>query len=126
MNWSCSTLRGKGRAIRSNFERAMGEFARRCFVPLAAGGGVRGLDDVDRLLALGADKIVVNSGALQNPDLITDIARRYGSQCVVVSIDAKPNGAGHYHVHGEFGSRDSGRNAQDWAARRRIAGQGKS
>jgi cyclase len=113
-----------GEGDRANFEQTVRDFAKGCFVPLAAGGGVRTLADVDRLLAIGADKIVVNSGALARPELITDIARKYGSQCVVVSIDAKPNGAGGYCVYADFASRNTGLDAQAWAREAQDRGAG--
>jgi len=114
----------KGEGLRANFEQAVRDFAKRCFVPLAAGGGVRTLADVDRLLAIGADKIVVNSGALARPDLITEIANKYGSQCVVVSIDARPQGDS-YRVYADFASRDTGLDVETWAreAQQRGAGE---
>ncbi len=106
----------KGEGSRTNFEQAVRDFAKRCFVPLAAGGGVRTLADVDRLLAIGADKIVVNSGALARSELITEIARSYGSQCAVVSIDAKPDGNGRYRVFSDFATRDTGLDAASLGA----------
>src|SRR5262245_61693352 len=63
------------------------ELADECFMPLTVGGGVRSLDDVRRLLQVGADKVALNTAAVENPDLIAQIAHRFGSQCVVVSID---------------------------------------
>src|SRR5205814_2068843 len=64
------------------------ELADECFMPLTVGGGVRTVDDVRRLLQVGADKVALNTAAVNSPDLIGQIARRFGSQCVVVSIDA--------------------------------------
>jgi cyclase len=107
------TRPGEGR--RENFERVVGDFARRCFVPLAAGGGVRTIDDVQRLLRLGADKVVVNSGAFERPELITEIADRFGTQCVILSIDAKRHANGAYEVFTHFGTRPTGRTPADWA-----------
>lgn len=63
------------------------EFADECFMPLAVGGGIRSVDDVRRLLAVGADKVVINTIAYENPDIITEISQTFGAQCVVVSID---------------------------------------
>ena len=90
--------------------------ARRCFVPMAAGGGVRNLEDVHRLLACGADKVVVNTGAIERPGLITEIAESLGAQCVVLSIDAKRNDDG-YAVYSRFGSRLTGLTPENWARR---------
>lgn len=113
-----------GAGERASFEAVIRELAERCFVPLAAGGGVRGLADVERLMAMGADKVVVNSGALERPSLITDIARAYGAQCVVVSIDAKRHGDRSYEVLGRFGSVPTGRSPEDWAREAEALGAG--
>jgi cyclase len=113
-----------GEGDRANFDRVVRDFAKRCFVPLAAGGGVRSIEDVDRLLNIGADKIVINSGAIAQPTLITEIARRYGSQCVVVSIDAKPDGDGGYRVFADFGNRNTELEVEAWARRAQDCGAG--
>lgn len=117
------TRPGEGR--RESFETVVSDFARRCFVPLAAGGGVRTIDDVQRLLRLGADKIVINSGAFEQPELITEIAERFGTQCVVLSIDAKQHADKSYEVFTEFGTKPTGCTPQDWAqeGERRGAGE---
>ena len=74
---------------KENFYNTVEKFAINCFVPLAVGGGVSSVEDVSRLLNLGADKVTINSQAFEQPELVTAAARKYGSQCVVVSIDAK-------------------------------------
>ncbi len=103
-------------ADRSAFDGVVQNFARNCFVPVAAGGGVRSLDDVRRYLDLGADKAVVNTGALDRPELITEIARAYGSQCCVVSIDAKRTGDDNdYRVFSSFGGSETAHDPVDWA-----------
>lgn len=111
-------------SARAAFREVIGHFSRNCFVPLSAGGGVRNLDDVKELLALGADKIVVNTGALERPDLIGEIADRYGSQCVVLSIDAKRSTDGRYEVYSTFGSHPTGFQPTDWAKRGEALGAG--
>lgn len=113
-----------GKGDRTNFEKVVGDFARRCFVPLAAGGGVRSLADVHRLMEVGADKAVVNSGALERPELITEIASAFGAQCVVVSIDAKREAGGEYQVYRSFGAVPTGRNPGDWAREAQDRGAG--
>ena len=113
-----------GTGERANFERVVSDFARRCFVPLAAGGGVRSIADVERLLAVGADKVVVNTGALERPALIGEIANAYGAQCVVVSIDAKRRDDGSYEVHGRFGAEPTGWDPADWAREAQALGAG--
>lgn len=104
-----------GQGTRASFFKVIERFARRCFVPVAAGGGIRTLDDVRLFMATGADKVVVNTEALAKPSFITEIAQLYGSQCVVVSIDAKPDDRGDYAVYSDFATRASGRNVIDWA-----------
>jgi cyclase len=108
---------------RRPFHAALRDLARRCFVPIAAGGGVRSLDDVRRLLRGGADKVVVNTGAVERPDLITEIAESYGAQCVVLSIDAAKDGDG-YAVRSHFGSRAAGMTPEAWARRGAALGAG--
>ncbi len=99
-------------------------FARNCFVPLAAGGGIRSLDDVKRFLDAGADKVVVNTGALRRPELITKIARLYGSQCVVLSIDVQKHDDRRYEVYSDFGGEPTGRNPVEWACEGQELGAG--
>lgn len=77
------------------FDAVVSEFSRKCFVPLCVGGGIRSLDDCRRFLDLGADKVAVNTMALEEPEFVTAAARRFGSQCVVASIDARKDGAGY-------------------------------
>lgn len=112
-----------GQGDRANFEAVISRFAGNCFVPLAAGGGIRTLDDVARALDLGADKIVVNTAALARPELITEIAERYGSQCVVVSLDAHRTDSG-YEVMTEFATKPSGLSPEAWAQEAEARGAG--
>lgn len=108
---------------RRPFLDVLRELARRCFVPMAAGGGIRSLDDVRRLLACGADKVIVNSGAIERPELITQIAESFGAQCVILSIDAKREADG-YHVYSHFGARPTGLAPESWARRGAELGAG--
>jgi len=112
-----------GTGDRENFYQVVSEFARDCFVPLAAGGGVKTVEDFRTLLATGADKIVINSEAIRRPELITEAARLFGSQCVVVSIDARYSG-GNYEVYTEFGTQSSGLQPHEWAMRAEELGAG--
>lgn len=98
----------------TSFEGVVSDVARRCFVPLSAGGGIRSLADARRFMSLGADKVVINSGALQRPELIAEIAEVYGAQCVVVAIDVRQGVAGG-EVFADFGRTATGRTAVDWA-----------
>lgn len=91
------------------------QIAEELTVPLAVGGGVRDLETVIRLIGAGAEKIVLNSGAMADPALIDQAARRYGAQCVVVSIDAKRGDDGALEVFTHNGSRPTGREPVAWA-----------
>lgn len=97
--------------------------AEQVFIPYAVGGGVRTVDDFRALLKTGADKIHVNTGAVQNPDVISDAAERFGSQCVVVSIDAKRREDG-WEVYVNGGRTPTGIDAVAWAAEAASRGAG--
>ncbi len=99
---------------RNLFTDILTRVAREIFIPLTVGGGIRTLADFDRVLKCGADKVSVNSGALSNPDLIDEAARRYGDQCVVLSMDVKRVGDD-FHVFAKGGREDTGRDALLWA-----------
>lgn len=79
------------------------QFARECFVPLTVGGGISNIDDIKQLLRAGADKVAINSSCYDNPDLITEAAQLYGSQCVVVSIDVRKHEDGRYECASHCG-----------------------
>ena len=106
------TASAEGRAL---FPEILRRVAGEIFIPLTVGGGVNTLADFDRVLKCGADKVSVNSGALADPELIPAAARRYGDQCVVLSVDAKRVG-GAFHVFAKGGRVDTGRDAVEWAA----------
>lgn len=114
------TASAEGRRL---FTEVLGRVAASIFIPLTVGGGIRGLDDFERVLGCGADKVSVNSGALQNPDLIREAARRYGSQCVVLSVDVKRVGQ-QYHVFRNGGRIDTGLEAMEWIRRGLADGAG--
>ncbi len=99
------------------------EITKECFMPLAVGGGVKALEDVQRLLDLGADKVVMNSGAIARPELIREAAARFGAQCVVVSIDAKRVGET-WEVFTEGGRVATGLDAVAWAKQAEALGAG--
>jgi cyclase len=92
-------------------------------IPLTVGGGVRTVADADRLLLHGADKVSMNSAALQNPSLITEVAQRWGSQCTVVAVDAKRTDTG-FGVFSHAGRRDAGRELGDWLKEAEARGAG--
>ncbi len=113
-----------GEGSREHFHRAIAELSRQCFVPLAAGGGVRSVDDFHALLGMGADKVVINTGAVENPGLITEAARLFGTQCVVLSVDARRRTDGTYEVYTHFGSHPTGLTPEAWARRAEDLGAG--
>lgn len=85
------------------------------FIPFTVGGGISTLDDIYRLLDNGADKVSLNSTALKNPQLIADCARTFGSQCIVIAIDAKRHANGKWHAYTHGGRNDTGIDALTWA-----------
>ena len=97
--------------------------AERVFIPLTVGGGVRQVNDVRRLLNAGADKVSINTAAVQNPQLVREASSIVGCQCIVVAIDAKKNG-GHWEVYTHGGRRATGIDAVEWAQRMERAGAG--
>ncbi len=97
--------------------------AARVFIPLTVGGGVRKVEDVRRLLNAGADKVSINTAAVQNPGLVREASGIVGNQCIVVAIDAKRNGGG-WEVYTHGGRRATGINVIDWAKRMQGAGAG--
>lgn len=101
---------------RKLFTDILTETAARVFIPLTVGGGINTVDDFDRVLKCGADKVSVNSGAIKNPSLIEEAAKKYGSQCVVISADVKRVN-GMYSVFAKGGRVDTGREAVSWIKR---------
>lgn len=99
------------------------DFADDCFMPLTVGGGVRTLEQVGRLLAVGADKVAVNTAAVERPEIVGEIARKYGSQCCVVSIDYRGAGA-KARVHTRSGKKDAGLSPVELAKRVESLGAG--
>lgn len=101
---------------RSLFTDILRRTASEVFIPLTVGGGIRSVDDFDRVLKCGADKVSVNSGAIANPSLIGAAAKKYGNQCVVLSMDVK-RVDGCFRVFAKGGREDTGLDALDWAER---------
>ncbi|NOS72778.1 MAG: imidazole glycerol phosphate synthase subunit HisF [Verrucomicrobia bacterium] len=116
-----ATAHGRGTMV-NVIERA----ADQCFMPLTVGGGIRSVDDMYTMLRAGADKTSINSSALANPDLIRQGAEKFGSQCIVVSIDAKrvAPGVDQWRVFSHGGRKDTGLDAVDWAKRAVSLGAG--
>ena len=107
------TASHEGRAL---FTDILCEVASTIFIPLTVGGGINTVDDFDRVLKCGADKVSVNSGAIRNPNLITEAARKYGNQCVVISADVK-RVDGEFRVFAKGGRVDTGMEAISWIKR---------
>lgn len=101
---------------RKLFTEILTEVAENIFIPLTVGGGINTVDDFDRVLKCGADKVSVNSGAIKNPSLITEAAKKYGDQCVVLSADVKRVDGG-FRVFAKGGREDTGLEAISWIKR---------
>ncbi len=114
------TASSEGRRL---FTQILTEVASKIFIPLTVGGGINTLEDFDRVLKCGADKVSVNSGAIKDPQLIFEAAKRYGSQCVVLSADVK-RVDGSYHVFAKGGREDTGQDAVEWIRRGESLGAG--
>ncbi|MGH8683502.1 MAG: imidazole glycerol phosphate synthase subunit HisF [Burkholderiales bacterium] len=99
------------------------DVAAQVFIPLTVGGGVRSAEDVRRLLNAGADKVSINTAAVQNPGVVEDAAGRFGAQCIVVAIDARRSGT-RWEVFTHGGRRATGLDAVEWARRMQAAGAG--
>lgn len=98
--------------------------ANEIFVPVTVGGGIRSVDDATQILRAGADKVAVNTAAVANPQLITDIARRFGSQCMVLSVEAKQVGADRWEVYTDNGRERTGLDVIEWVKRGAAMGAG--
>jgi imidazole glycerol-phosphate synthase subunit HisF len=109
---------------RNNLTDIVRNAARHIFVPLTVGGGVRSVDDAKTLLRAGADKVAVNTAAVARPDLITELAQRFGSQCVVLSIEAKRVADGKWEAYTDNGREKTGLDVVEWAARGQALGAG--
>ncbi|MBT7010170.1 MAG: imidazole glycerol phosphate synthase subunit HisF [Flavobacteriaceae bacterium] len=97
--------------------------SKKCFVPLTVGGGVRSVDDINKLLNCGADKVSINTAAVENPEVIIESSRRFGSQCIVVAIDAKKN-SDKWEIFTHGGRNNSGINAIEFAKKMEDSGAG--
>ena len=114
------TASAEGRGLFTDILRRV---ASEIFIPLTVGGGIRGLEDFDRVLKCGADKVSVNSGAIADPALIAAAAKKYGDQCVVLSMDVKRLD-GQFRLFAKGGREDTGIDAMDWAVRGAESGAG--
>ncbi len=115
------TASSDARTIRSEMVRRVAETV---FIPFTVGGGIRTVEDFYMILREGADKVAVNSAAIMNPPLISEAAKRFGSQCVVVAIDAKRTPDGSFHIYKNGGRIDMGIDAIEWAKQAESLGAG--
>jgi cyclase len=115
------TASAEGRATLFDVVRRTAE---QCFMPLTVGGGVRAPEDVRKLLLAGADKVSINTAAVQRPELVREAAEKFGAQCIVVAIDAKASGPGKWEVFTHGGRKPTGLDAVDWARRMARLGAG--
>lgn len=109
---------------RNHLGAIVGAAAQDVFVPMTVGGGIRSVDDAMQILRAGADKVAVNTAAVANPQLITDIARRFGSQCMVLSVEAKQVAADRWEVYTDNGRERTGLDVIEWVTRGVVMGAG--
>lgn len=109
---------------RNHLGELVSSVAENIFVPMTVGGGIRSVDDATRLLRSGADKVALNTAAVATPQLITDLAMRFGSQCVVLSVEAKQIGPGRWEVYTDNGRERTGRDVIEWIRRGVLLGAG--
>jgi len=100
------------------------EFSAECFVPLTVGGGIGDIEHIQRLLQVGADKISINTAALENPSFVREASHHFGSQCIVVAIDARRLSDGRYECYSHCGTKPAGRSAIEWAQEVEFLGAG--
>jgi cyclase len=110
----------------ARMQEIVAELSRRCFVPLSVGGKIRDVDTAARYMRIGADKVVINTGAVERPELITEIGNRFGRQCVIVSIDGRPDGGmpSGYTAMIDNARHDSRRDVISWAREATELGAG--
>jgi cyclase len=109
---------------RNNLTDLIKRAADQVYVPITVGGGIRSLDDVSNMMHSGADKVAINTAAIARPGLISEVARRYGSQCMVVGIEAKNVGAGRWEAYTDNGRERTGRDVVQWAREAVALGAG--
>tara|TARA_B100001029_G_scaffold80276_1_gene65848 strand:- start:508 stop:1281 length:774 start_codon:yes stop_codon:yes gene_type:complete len=100
---------------RSKLPEIVSRTVEEVFVPLTVGGGIRSIDDVTELLRAGADKVAINTAAVQRPELINEVSRKFGSQCMVLSIEAKKQSENRWEVYTDSGREKTGIDVVDWA-----------
>ncbi|MEH6477362.1 MAG: HisA/HisF-related TIM barrel protein, partial [Sneathiella sp.] len=98
--------------------------AEQCFMPLTVGGGVRTVEDVRKLLLAGADKVSINTAAVDNPEFVREAAQKFGNQCIVVAVDAKKTAPGKFEIFTHGGRKETGIDAIEWAKKMADYGAG--
>ncbi len=98
--------------------------AEQCFMPLTVGGGIRTTEDIRKLLLAGADKVSINTAAVHNPEFVREAAEKFGTQCIVVAVDAKAVAPGKFEIFTHGGRKETGLDAVDWAVRMQELGAG--
>jgi len=109
---------------RSKLPEIVSRTVEEVFVPLTVGGGIRNIDDVTELLMAGADKVAINTAAVKNPKLINEVSRKFGSQCMVLSIEAKKQSENSWEVYTDSGREKTGIDVLDWAKEGVLQGAG--
>lgn len=109
---------------RNNLTEVVKRTVRDVFVPICVGGGIRSVDDVRHILRCGADKVAINTAATERPALISEVARQFGSQCMVLSMEAKRKGPGRWEVYTHNGREPTGLDVVEWARRGAQLGAG--
>jgi cyclase len=109
---------------RNNLTDIIRRAADRIYIPITVGGGIRSLDDVHTLLRSGADKVAINTAAIARPELITEVSKRYGAQCMVLSVEAKRTGPGRWEAYTDNGREHTGLDVVDWIAHAVSLGAG--
>ncbi|MFC1584518.1 imidazole glycerol phosphate synthase subunit HisF [Fibrobacterota bacterium] len=113
-----------GDGDRENFYQVVNEFSKNCFVPITVGGGISSVEEINNFLRMGADKVVINTHAHKNPAFIRESSRLFGSQCIVVSIDAKLQLNNGYEALISFGTEATGSPPEEWARQAEAHGAG--
>lgn len=109
---------------RNNLTDIVAQTARDVFIPMTVGGGIRNVDDVKTLLRAGADKVAINTAAVRRPELISEVAHRYGTQCMVLSVEAKRVAAGRWEAYTDNGREHTGLEVVEWVRRGVALGAG--
>lgn len=109
---------------RSNLVEIVRKTAQNVFIPITVGGGVRSIDDVEKLLLAGADKVAINTGCVLQPQLIRDVSKKYGSQCMVLSVEAKKQVDENWEVYTDCARESTGINVKDWVKEAEMLGAG--